>query len=582
MAFDPENPTHLDRLVRGVKNSRKKLRVHRELRAKFQREYVGRLHSDRGAVTSVPVNLVEQFVNVYKRALVPTLPSAFVTVSDRALLGTRTKLELGINHLAREIDLETTLELAVFDALLMMAIVKVGLTEKSFRYRGFLHDTGQPFVDHILFDDWVHDYAAKSSETFEYAGDRTYEPLEKLRDTYPKHADALDPASFRRTNDDGDERGDPIDRTLEGEERVGDYGGVYSLWMPEPNLILILPEDKAGGIRPLVLETIEWQGPERGPYHMLGFETLPGSTIPLSPISTVFEMAELHKALFNKSSSQAENQKTVIGARRSSHADATKLINADDMEVVTVDDPSLIKDFRFNGADPQTLQMGILVRQLFSQFSGNLDLLGGIAPQSETLGQDKLLAANASQRVKGMQKRVNRFVKGIFSDLAFWLFTDPRIELPLVKPNPGSAQGITLTLTAEDMEGDFLDYNIDINPYSMQSRTPEEELNLLMSILTNMVFPFKDDLREQGVTVNFRALLKRVGELANLKTMDEFLMFLGPGAKPSGSVGSPPTIQFPGGGAQPGSGNRDFQAAGSDMASMLRMVSGQGARQEAS
>lgn len=580
MPFDPENKRDVSRLVTSVRKSRLKLGTHRDLRNKFQREYLGINYSDKGATKSVAPNLAEQFVNIHKRLLAPTLPSAFVTVRDQALLGTRSKLELGLNHLAREIDLETTFELAIFDALLLMAIVKVGLTEKSFKYQGYRHDTGQPFVDHILQDDWVHDYGAKSWETVEYAGDRSFEPLELLKDTYPKHADALSRTEFPNVNEDGDTRGDPVDRTLDGLERVTDYGSIWELWLPRESLVMVMAGGPRG-IRSLVLEWMEWQGPETGPYHMLGFESVPGSTIPLSPMATVFELAKLHGALFRKSSRQAEHQKTVLAARRSAAADARKLISADDMEVVTADDPTLVKDFRFNGADPATLQMGQLVRQLFSEYSGNLQLLGGLSAQSETLGQDRLLAENASERIKGMQKQVRNFTKGVFRDLAWWLFTDPRIELPLVKPNPGASQGIRMTLTPEDMEGDFLDYNIDVNPYSMQARTPQEELELLMNIMQNVVVPFRDQLQQQGMTINFVKYLRRVAELSNLKTIDEFLMFTGVAAAPKQSVGAPPeTVRLPGRTGPGGNGNgRNFQQAGSDMASMLSMISGQGGRQ---
>lgn len=581
MPFDPENKTDVSRLVKSVRKSRQKLGIHRELRNRFQREYLGKNYSDKGATYSVAPNDVEQFIAVHKQLLAPSVPAAFVTVADQALLGTRSKLELGLNHLANEIDLETTFDLVLFDALLLMAVIKIGLTEQTFRYQGYRHDTGQPFVDHILNDDWVHDYAAKSWETVEYAGDRSFEPLELLKDTYPKHADKLTRAEFLNTNEDGDSRGDPIDRTADGQERVTDYGSVWQMWLPRENLVLIMPGG-ARGVRSLVLETIEWQGPETGPYHMLGFEFVPGSTVPLSPIATVFELAKLGGALFRKSSNQAKHQKTVIAARRGGASDARKVTGAGDMEVVTVDgDPNLTKDFRFNGADPQTLQMGALVRQLFSEYSGNLNLVGGLAAQSETLGQDELLAAASSQRIKRMQKRVKKFTKGVFRDLAWWLFTDPRIELPLVKPNPGSSQGIRMTLTAEDMEGDFLDYNIDVNPYSLQARTPQEELNVLGMIFDRFVLPYRNELAQQGMTINFPALLRRVAELANCKTIDELLMLVGSAVAAKQSVGSPPeTIRFPGRAGGQGGNGRNFQQGAGDIASSIAsMISGQGGGQ---
>jgi len=580
MPFDPENRKDVSRLIESARRSRRKWADHRTIADKFQRVYVGRNYSEIRAPHSTPVNVVEQLVNIYKRALVPSLPSAFVRVDDPSLLGTRSKLELATNHTAREIGLESTMELVIFDALMLMAVVKVALKEADFRYQGYRHNEGQPFVDHILRDDWLHDYSAKSWEVMEYAGDRSFDVLEMVQDTYPKHADKLSAVELREFDQDTAGKGDPIDRTLAGGQRVSDYVGIWQIWKPREKMILVMPDDRGVPGLP-VLESFAWEGPEVGPYHQLGFEFLPGSTIPLSPIATLFELAKLHGALFRKVARQSEHQKTVLGARRSSAADAAKLTRASDMEVVTVDDPSLIKDFRFNGADPATLQMESLVRQLFSEGAGNLQLLGGLGPQAETLGQDRLNAENASQRMKGMQKRVNGFLGGVFRSVTWWLFHDSRIDLPLIKPNPGAVAGIRLRLTPEDMEGDFLDYNIEVNPYSMQSRTPQEELNLLMNIMNTMVFPFPDQLAQQGVTINWPKLLRRVAELSNIKGIDEYLMFTGQAAPPKGSVGSPPqTIRFPG--VPPANpGGREFQQAGGDMASVLRMISGQGGGQGA-
>lgn len=575
--FDPDNKKDVARLVAGIRKSRQKLGFHRDLRTKFQRQYVGRNYSREGSVKSVTPNLIEQFVSIYKRALAPILPTAFVTVSDRSLLGTRSKLQLGLNHLAREIDLQSTLELLVYDALMMVGIVKIGISRDEFRYRGFRHDTGQPFADHILFDDWVYDYAAKSWETMEYCGDRSFEPLDLVKDSFPEHADELQSMLLLRNSEFGEGRGDPVDRTMDGEQRVFDYIGIYQIWLPNDNLILIMP-DSESGIRNIVLDVLEWEGPENGPYRQLGFESLPGSVMPLSPISTVFELAALHGALFRKSARQAENQKTVIAARRSSASDARKLISSDDMEVITADDPNMLKDFRFNGADPATLQMGQLVRGLFSEFSGNLQLLGGLSAQSDTLGQDRLLANNASERVKNMQKKMEIFTRGVFNDLAWWLFTDPRIDLPLVKPIPGSSESITVRFTAEDIEGDFLDYNIQIDPHSMVTRTPQEESQLLQRIFQTLVFPNQEQLLAQGVGVNLKSLLKRIGELENMKLVEEFLITVGPSALGKGTIGSPPRAQTASGGSAASSlsPNRDFQRDSGDLSSLLSMIGGQG------
>lgn len=573
MAFDRENQKAVNRLVGSLRWSYRQMAVHRNNRKDFQRQYLGRKYSTAGATKSVPVNLIEQFVNVYLRDLVPASPSAFVTARNASLSDVRTKLELGLNHLAREIDLETTLRFCVYDALMMMAVCKIGINagQGARDSDGFLHDTGMPFVDHVLFDDLILDYAAKAWETMEYVGDGSEELLEEVRDLYPKHADALNATDFVGQSEEGDTPGDPVDRNPEQTERLNDYVRVWQVWIPGDNQIVLIPADSRG-FRNIVLDQFEWQGPEAGPYRQLGFSPLPGSVIPLSPVSTLYEAVKLHDALFRKTARQAEHQKTVLMARRGSEKDARKLITAEDMEVITGDDPNMVKDFRFNGADPQTLQMAQMMRQLVSEAGGNTQLLGGLSPQSETLGQDKLLSAAASKRMASMQASVLKFTKQIFQDLAWWLHTDPLITLPLVTRIPGTDRQLTVNFTPEDREGDFLDYNIDVNPYSMQSRSPQEEFELLISVFQNFILPFEQQLAAQGMTVNFPAMIKRIAELTNLKSMDEVLMYTGASAQAPPTIGSPPRAQNKPQQRQDGQGGsqRQFQ----DMGSMMNMLMG--------
>ena len=110
-------------------------------------------------------------------------------------------------------------------------------------------------------------------------------------------------------------------------------------------------------------------------------------------------------------------------------------------------------------------------KDLFSYITGNMDSLGGLAPSTQTIGQDKMLAKSASERLADMQERVVKATTGVIRDLAWYLWHDDSVELPLTKPITQKIQR-DFTWDKFSRDGELFDYNIDITPYSLQSKSP--------------------------------------------------------------------------------------------------------------
>ena len=170
--------TYEDPIKKAIQHSRKRLQPFREKRVAAIREFVGRNYSDTGSRDRVPVNMLELFISTYARQLVAGAPRVAVRPRQDILLPQASDLQEATNFVLREMDIETTLRVAVVDALFSMGIVKVGITEpKSAPMRGFLHDAGQPFAECVGLDDWVHDMSARSLEECGYMGHRFRVPL---------------------------------------------------------------------------------------------------------------------------------------------------------------------------------------------------------------------------------------------------------------------------------------------------------------------------------------------------------------------------------------------------------------------
>lgn len=524
----------LVRLYRAIAWSRKKLEPFCSQHIERLKYLVGAHYGENGSEDNQPMPLLEMLVSVYARNLASSTPQVLATTKHEQLRASAADLELAINHLIRdEINLADTLRRVAVDALLGVGIVKVGLTtrESSESELGYLHDPGQPFADCINIENLIVDMSANCWQDVHFIGDVYRVPLEDVvnnpdynEETRSKLAERND----RQWNQSKDNRSEQLqtgpDSGMARDEEFVPLVAIMDLWLPRYNLLVTLPADDMGSTtKPLRI--VEWTGPEHGPYHILGFEEVPGNLLPLPPATLIEDLHDLTNRLFNKLGRQAERQKTVIGVAAGGDKDAERVKNSNDGELIPLMDPKNVAEYRFGGIDQANFGFVMQLRSLASLFGGNLDALGGLSAQSDTVGQDKLLVGNASQRVKDMQDRMVLFTKKLISDLAWYLWEDPLINLPMVKRVPGTDIEIPFTYTPERREGDFFQYNISIEPYSLVAQTPTEKATQLVQFVTNVLPALMPIMQAQGQTINTEKFFKSLAKYG-LEDLNEMVQYL--------------------------------------------------------
>lgn len=535
------NETRLSKLRQAIGYSRRQLQPFRQQRYEVIRQYVGYHYSDDGASDRVPVNLLELAINIYTQQMAARVPQVLVNTSFRQLRPMAANFELAINQLLKEIRFGETIRLAVIDALFSLGIIKTGLERRaSVEIAGYLHDVGQPFADIISLDNWVHDTTATRLEQCQFMGDRYRLPLELVKESKAfKNTDNLQATVKTAYNEDGDSKAESISHGSQVDpDEYKEHVELWDIWLPYENLLITIPAE--GESKPL--RVIDWDGPETGPYHLLSFSPVPGNIMPLAPSALWMDLHDLANRMFRKLGRQAERQKTVLGVQSGAEDDGSRIIKANDGEALRMDNPDRAREYRFGGIDQPSLAFLLQVKDLFVYLGGNLDSLGGLSPMADTLGQDQLLAQNASKRVADMQDRVISFTKDVINSLGFYLWTDPLINLPLTKRVPGMEElSVATTFDAESREGDFLNYNIEIEPYSMQHQSPQMKLQALVQVFQQFIAPFAPMMAEQGIGINFEALLNTIGKYANVNELNEILEFTQPsGMYDKPMVGQPP------------------------------------------
>ena len=521
--------TAIDWSVRQLDAPRKK-------RVEAIKQYVGSHYSDGGADKRVPTNFLELAVTIYTRQLAARAPRVLITSGSSQFRPYARNMEIALNQLPDEINLGSTLRRSVIEAIFAWATVKVGISASGVSVLG--HEYGEPFADLVSIDDYFLDMSAKSRATLQYEGNDYWIPIEDARAMYDGKMTDISPDQHTITGEQGQERAETV-TSSEGADVYSDKVWLRDVWLPQKRKLVTY------GVKNLkVFNIVDFKGPERGPYHTLEFSDVPGNLLPLPPVALWRDLHELGNSLFRKLGRQADSKKTVAAFSGGSDDDAEALRRAADGDGIkyTGQKPEAIT---VGGIDAPTLAFYLQTRDLFSYFAGNLDTLGGLAPSSDTVGQDRLLSEASSARMKDMAEKTVDFTRGIFRALAWYEWTDPVRERVIHKPVKGTDITVRHNWSKDTRQGEFNDYNYDIDVYSMQDDSPSTKLQKIGSALERYVFPILPSVEQQGGQIDMQKLVEIVGRLGNVPELSEIVRFADPPAE---------GVQKPEGGAAPGVG----------------------------
>ena len=504
------------RLKTAIEWSIRQLEEPRRKRLESLRYYVGSHYARHGADRCVPTNMIELAVTIYVQNLAARAPKVMVSTGADHLKPFARVMELALNQIPEEIDLARTLRRIVVESLFGLGVCKVGLANSGANVLG--HDPGEPFVDLVSPDDYFLDMSAKTRGALQFEGNDYWLDLDAARSIY---GNRLQPDEHTVQGADGSERADGVS-VDEGADLYMDKVWLRDVWLPKTEELLTMSV-KTGE----VLRTVPWDGPEHGPYYTLSFADVPGNLLPLPPVALWRDLHELANNLFRKLAKQAETKKSVVAFSGGDEESITNLRKAGDGDGIryTGQKPEQIV---VGGVDQDAMAVFLQSRDLFSYFAGNLDALGGLAPMTDTVGQDKLLTQGANARMQRMKSDATGFAARIFKALAWYEWTDPVRKRVILHPVKGLDTALKKVWSEETREGDFLDYNLVLDPYSMEEDTPSLRLQKLGQVVERFVLPLLPLLQQQGVQLDGRKLFETIARLSNLDELRDVLTFSEP------------------------------------------------------
>ena len=532
---DTLSPDFVKRLRDSLRMSYDDLRVHREQYAERERLYAGHRYGTNDENVDTPFNCYNLALRVYQRRLISGDPRVNVRSRDPKARPEAYELSLAGDQLFREINLKETTRKTILQALLGVGVVKVASAPNDDQGGlGFLHQQEQPYCDPVLLENFVYDTNAKDWEQMDFCGDRYRMPLAVLQQSPRFNQEAVAQLGVGRTRQDEDLRQNNEESVQRlGTERapfredVREYVTLWDIWLPREKMLVTISDTEGGD--PLLVQ--KWEGPKNGPYHLLAFDSIPGNIMPVAPGGHLEALARLINRAIRKLGDQLDRQKTntTITPQAANAGDDKTIQDAVDGDILQVMDPKNIGQIRTGGVDQQSYAFTQGVRDLWSWLGGNIDTMGGLSAEAGTATQEEMLSGGSNALINDLNSKVLEFLKGVTTDLLWYIYTDPNGTRKLVKRVEGTDLELPVDWGPQRRTRDFFIFDFEVDPFSVHVRMPEERLRAVMQTMPVMlqIAQLQTVLKQSGGELDMEGLWRLVVRYSGLDEFSEFLRFSG-------------------------------------------------------
>lgn len=479
------------KIALAVKEGFDRLNRYRKARAMFIKAYVGQYYAaTKGMTGNAPVNLVFHTIRTMVPNLVMKNPISRVHTQVVAQRDYAWLLGLGLDDIHERTDFKNILRSGIVSAFFGFATFKTGIANSGqvLTYGDMFIDPGQIYTDLVDLDDLSIDPTCRILRKAAFIGDRNRVPRQVLLDDDDcDHDLVIDlPKSIHPDAKNKIEKLTQSNLSQTEINELQDYVDVVEVYVPGADAILLIPDPHVT-IFDNYIKGESFYGPKEGPYTHLSFTPpVPNNPLPISEVSMWYDLHNLANELMIKSMQQASRQKDIVVADPSASEEAEDMRTAIDGDVIFAD-PTTLKVASYGGQNINNERMLSQAQIWYNYMSGNPDQMAGLRSDANTATQAQILETNANIIVQDERELIYECGAEISKKEAWYLHTDPLINLPLSKRKPGG-EYIQLYLTPEQRYGDFLDFTFKLKARSMSRLEPTIKNDLILKFATQ-IFP---------------------------------------------------------------------------------------------
>lgn len=541
-------------LKNAIEPARKQLQPFRDELLESLKSYTGP-HYGQNSSMDKPINMLELSVESLLQQLSSRAPQVLCTTHKAELKSAATEMELALNLALKKMEFEKEHRLWILSAIFSVGILEVGLdVVETIEVDGEDIPITDVFCEAIMFDDFVFDTSAAKWDPRQvgFWGHRFKVPLEEAKKdpSYDKEARAA-LKGMERTQQESTESVSRADGNAGTADQFMEMCELWQIFVPSENELITFSCESD-----IPLKTVEWTGPKRGPYHLVGFNPVLNNIMPLPPVANWRDLDDLENKLYSKLGRQASRQKNIGVTDLQGAKDGQTVMNADDGQVICVGNPNAFQEAHLGGIDQNTLGFALNVRSMADFVMGNLSAQMGLGSSAQTLGQEQLIRQASSVRISSMQGVILSATECVLRDIAFYLHDHPTVEFNMTRDITGTDMQIPVKWPYRDngygeeedvRKGDYEEYDISIQPYSMTEVSPGERAQMLRDIWARDILP----AIQLGVQPDVYTYLSKLGKYLDLPELNEIVPMAQQSMDPremlSGGGGNIPQPGKPGG-----------------------------------
>lgn len=444
------------------------------------------------------VGLSRQALEAHVLDLAANLPRVLITGKRPELAAQATRYAKALNMNLSEIHFLQTLQQLAYDSFFDAAFAKIYLRETvnpMLEAGDVWMDPGQGYVERKSIDDLSYDTKATDFRKCQFVADRYQLPLEVILENKQRFNRGVAETLVPTRREDG-ERSATIG-SQDSEDTAGHYLDMIDLvdvYVPGERKTYTYASDANFNLRSKVLQVIDWEGEDEGPYRMLNLGIVPDNLRPSAPANYLYHLDVGINQGWRQVLRMLERMKVVTcfdpTVSSNPDQDVEMLTDAQDGDAIPLS-PELVKELRTGGPDNQQIGSLQMFQGLFDRMANNLPARTGLGPSAETASQDQLINASVTRVAASQQEAFRNYATGLVKELGRMLFEDPRTEYAMELEIPNSSLRIPTQWRGAESEGarvgQWNDYDYCIEPNSMPYKSREQRAQYLVNDVANIV-----------------------------------------------------------------------------------------------
>jgi hypothetical protein len=271
-----------------------------------------------------------------------------------------------------------------------------------------------------------------------------------------------------------EEWGEPMGGSMSDTGEFEEHIFLADIFLPKSGVIYTWPVNAAYQFtteKPIYEHA--YGGSETGPYNILNLGPIPDKTTPSSPAQNLLLLHNLINTIYRLLRDQAYRQKQITVTRKGAEDDGMEIRDAQDGDNLSLNEPEAIQRLSFDGPNQQNFGFMLNAMQQFSKQAGNLEHKLGLGAQADTAAQEGMIAQGVAGMEAMYQARFADFVTRGVRELGRLMFADNVTSIPMKMAIEETSEDYSVDdnwMGASEegaRDGDYYDYDIDIDPYSM-------------------------------------------------------------------------------------------------------------------